>query len=117
MATLATQVVNYQGLTPAYTAAAGGGDNFVPDQDTFIVVKNGGGSPMTVTIARPGTETGGLATPDVGPISVPNASEKWLGPFPAEWFADNAGTPAGNAFMTYSAVTTVTVGVIKVPRQ
>lgn len=115
MATLATQIVSLAGLTPTFVAAAGGGDNFVPDVDTVLHVKNGGGAPITVTIGTPHTDVGGAAIADVV-VSVPASSEKEIGPFPAEEFADQAGTPKGNAFVTYSAVTSVTVAVKQYPR-
>lgn len=110
MAALATQTIVPGGLGPTYAAAAGGGDSFTPDKDTFLHVKNGGGSPITVTIAVPGTERYGVATADLA-VSVPNAGERMIGPFPADVFADSS--IAGAAAVTYSGVTSVTIGVFK----
>jgi len=110
MAALATQTIVPGGVAPSYAAAAGGGDTFVPDKDTFIHVKNGGGSPITVTVAVPGNERYGVATADVS-VSVTNAQERMIGPFPAEIFADPA--LSGSAGITYSGVTSVTIGVFK----
>jgi hypothetical protein len=116
VATLTKQPIVNTGLAPAYVPATAGGDNFTPDQDTFIHVKNGGGSSITVTVATPGTAPGGLAVAD-SVTTVPAAGERMIGPFPAEQYADPAGTPAGNAFISYSGVVTVTVGCFSAARQ
>ena len=114
MADLATQDITLAGLAPAYVAAAGGGDKIVsPDADTFLHVKNGGGSSITVTVVTPGTTIGGLALADVS-VSVPNAGERMIGTFPAEYFGNPADS--GKAAVTYSGVTTVTVGCFRARR-
>lgn len=110
MAALATQSIRRSGLNPAYAAATGGGDTCTPGANTFLHVKNGGGAPITVTIAAkaiPFTDmiVGNLA------VVVTNAQERMIGPIRPDAFADPAGTPAGSAAITYSAVTSVTVGV------
>jgi hypothetical protein len=111
MAALATQIITPQGLAPSYAAAAGGGDTFTPDVDTFIHVKNAGGSPQTVTVAVPGNERYGVATADVT-CSVPaTTGDRMIGPFPAEIFADSA--LSGAAAITYTAVTSLTIAVVK----
>jgi hypothetical protein len=117
VATLTKQAITNTGLAPSYIPATNApGDNFTPDQDTFLHVKNGGGSAITVTVATPGTAPGGLAIADVS-VSVPATSERMIGPFPAEQYADPAGTPAGNCFVTYSGITSVTVGCFSAARQ
>ena len=51
MALLTRQKITEAGLTPAYAAAGAGGDTIDnADGKTYLHVKNGGGSPMTVTI-------------------------------------------------------------------
>ncbi len=110
MATLATQLITRAGVTPALTAAAGGGDKFTPDRDTFLRIANGGGSPITVTIVTPRADALGNAVAD-NAISVTNAQERIIGPFPAEYYADPAD---GLANITYSSPTSVTVGIFKV---
>ena len=117
MATLTTQVASLAGLTPAYGAANAGGDNFVPDVDTYLHVKNTNASPKTVVVATPHTDVGGLAITDVS-VSVPaTTGEKIIGPFPAEEFGDPNGTPKGNAFITYTPdATGVTIAVVQIPR-
>jgi hypothetical protein len=111
MATLATQEIGLGGLAPAYAAAAGGGDAFTPDADTFLHVKNGSGGAITVTVATPGSLLGGaLAVPDVA-VSVPAGGERMIGPFPPSYFADSANS--GLAAITYSGVTSLTIAVLR----
>lgn len=112
MALLATQDINLAGLAPAYSAAAGGGDTFNPDEEVFIHVKNASGSSMNVTVATPNTGVGGLAIAD-SIVAVPAAGERMIGPLPPQHFgrsADGLGT------ITYSLATSVTVAVIRAKR-
>lgn len=113
MATLTVNNVTVAGFRDdnALVAAAGGGDAFAPGVDTFVRVNNGGGAPITVTFATPGT-IGGLAIADAGG-SVTNAQSRLFGPFPAELYQDPT---TGLVIVTYSAVTTVTIGVFKIAR-
>jgi len=115
MATLTVNTVNAQaGFRDdnALVAAAGGGDAFAPGADTFVRVNNGGGSPITVTFATPGT-VGGNAIADGGG-TVTNAQSKLFGPFPGGLFQDPT---TGLVTTTYSGVTSVTIGVFKIPVQ
>lgn len=108
MAALTVQNVARTGLNPTYASAAGGGDTFVNDGSTVLHVKNGGGSSITVTITSTAPATVGLAQSNVT-VSVPNAGERFIGPFPAGAFSDANGSAA----VGYSAVTTVTVAAIR----
>lgn len=111
MATLTVNQVNAQaGFRDdnALVAAAGGGDAFAPGAGTYVRINNGGGSPITVTFATPGS-VGGNAIADGGG-SVANAQSRMFGPFPAELYMDPT---TGLVTVTYSAVTSVTVGVFK----
>lgn len=115
MATLTVNTVNAQaGFRDdnALVAAAGGGDAFAPGNDTFVRINNGGGAPITVTFATPGS-IGGNAIADGGG-TVTNAQSKMFGPFPPELFADPTTSLVTT---TYSGVTTVTIGVFRIPRQ
>jgi hypothetical protein len=53
MAALTVQNIGEAGLEAAYASAGGSGDTIADDgtQRTFLHVKNGGGSDITVTIA------------------------------------------------------------------
>lgn len=112
MADLTKQAVVPGGLTPAFAAASGGGDKVVaPSPNTFLVVKNGGGSSITVTIVTPRVDPRtGLAEADAGG-SVPNGAERWFGPLHPDVYGDPAD--AGKVAVTYSGVTSVTVGAFE----
>lgn len=109
MALLSTTAVTYAGVTPTLAAAAGGGDTFTPGPNLFLFVTNGGGSPITVTVVTPGTARG-QAISDLS-VSVTNGQSRLIRISPADFFADPS-TGVGN--ITYSGVTSVTVGVFQV---
>jgi hypothetical protein len=106
MATLSVTSMSPSGtVEPALTAAAGGGDQFPNNGKTYLKVTNGGGVPITVTIVA-------QRACDQGTIhnianSVANATTELMGPF-SDRYTD------GNGFcqVTYSGVTSVTVGAI-----
>lgn len=111
MALLASQSITRAGLAAAYAAAAGGGDTFSPDKDTFLHVKNASGGALTVTIATPRTDAYGNAIAD-NAVSIPaTTGDRMIGPFPAEAYADPT---TGLASITYSGATDLTIGVFKV---
>ena len=110
LATIASESIKRAGLTPTYAAASVGGDRFVPDSQTFLHVKNGGGSPITVTVTATGKVDSDLALGNLV-VTVANASEKMIGPFPAQLFV--AADGSGLADVAYSAVTSVTVAAIR----
>lgn len=102
MALLTNQQPTLAGTAITYVAAAGGGDTIGYSPTGVLRVKNGGGSPITVTIVTPGNTQYGQADPDI-PVTVTNGTEKAIGPFPAQLAVD------GIISVTYSGVTTVTV--------
>ena len=108
MATLTYKQPTITGTDPAFAAAAGGGDKVPPNDRGYLHVKNGSGSPITVTVVTPGLDKYGQARADIA-VSVPaTTGERIIGPFPAD-LADPAD---GLVAITYSAVTTVTVSAI-----
>lgn len=110
MALLAVQSITRAGLASAYAAAAGGGDTFLPDGRTFLHVKNASGGAITVTIVTPRTDAYGNAIAD-NTVSVPaTTGDRMIGPFPAEAYADPT---TGLANITYSGVTSLTVGAFQ----
>jgi hypothetical protein len=112
MAALAKQVIGPK-LVPAYTPAAGGGDTFVPGDQTFVHAKNGSGGVITITVADALTPVpAGSAAVNNFVQTVAAGGEAMLGPFPASRFAQPAGGTPGSANMTYSGVTSLTVAVI-----
>jgi hypothetical protein len=102
-----TQVIDRNGHTPTYAAAALTGDTFSAGPSTYLHVKNGSGSSVTVTVTTPG-QFNGLT---VGPytMAVPATSEKLFGPFPPGVFTADGST----VDVAYSAVTTVTVAALQ----
>lgn len=110
-------------VTPAITgtafvpaAAAVGGDSFPnPRGNGLLYVKNAGGGSINVTIAAQAPYT---TRPADGPypsqtvsnivVLVPAGTERWIGPVSG---AFNDGN--GNAQVTYSGVTSLTVGVLQ----
>lgn len=107
IATLSVQDVTSAGTVPTYAAAAGGGDQFSNDGKTYLHVKNGGGSSINVTIASQVACSQGSTHNTV--VAVANGAEKMIGPFPPERFNDASGFVQ----VTYSAVTSVTVGAFQ----
>jgi hypothetical protein len=105
MAALTPQVVQITGTIPTHNAAAAGGDTVPAGDRTWLHVKNGGGSSVTVTLTTPGTVSG-LAIADVA-VAVGAAGEKLVGPLPSHLFGDQVA-------ITYSGVTSVTVAALKI---
>lgn len=111
MALLTAQVARLSGPAITYAAAAGGGDTFViPTDHTELRVKNGGGSPITVTLTVPGNTDYGVANP-VLTFTVAAGAEAACGPLP---IARLTNPTTGVVNVGYSAVTSVTVAVVVV---
>lgn len=105
MAVLTVQQIDLDGLTPAFAAAAGGGDSFVNTGKAYLHVKNGGAGSITVTIDSIQGCNQGFDHNAGGAIAA--AADGLFGPFPTNRF-NNA---SGQATITYTGVTSVTVGV------
>lgn len=108
MAALTTQKVTLAGTTPTYVAASAGGDTFVPGPHVFLHFKNTSGSSYNITIPTPNTLIG-LAVADAI-VTITASSERMIGPFPAQHFADPAD---GRVDVTYTGVTSLTVAVLE----
>lgn len=108
MATLAvTQLTPAGAVEPALTAAAGGGDQFPNNGRTYFKCTNGGGAPITVTVvAQRACDQGSIHSIT---NSITNATTELMGPFTDRYTDAN-----GFVQVTYSAVTTVTVGAFSV---
>lgn len=100
------------GATVSLTAAAGGGDDFPNDNEerTFFVVNNGGGGAITVTFDSVALSSYG-ADNDVAE-TVGAGVEKMFGPFHGGRYND----ANDRVSVSYSGVTTVTVGAFRLPR-
>lgn len=106
MATLTVQEITRAGTTVTLAAATGGGDKFAPGSATCLRVANGGGGAITVTVVTPNTLADSITIGDVS-VSVGAGVTRDIGPFPYEFFANPTD---GLADITYSGVTSVTVG-------
>lgn len=111
MAALATNVVPNTGLRvdDLLAAASSGGDTCQTGPGIFLLVKNGSGSAVTVTLATPQVVDGDLA---VANRDVTVAATTGQSVIPVPHLYRNSAT--GRAAITYSATTTVTVCVVKV---
>lgn len=107
MATLTVQDINASGITPSYTAASAGGDEFANDGKTMLHVKNGGVSSITVTIISQKTCNQGYQHNLT--VDVAADGEKMIGPFSAERFNNENG----RVQVQYSDVTSVTVAALQ----
>lgn len=110
MATLTVQQIAVTGITPSFASAAVGGDQFLNNGKCFLEVKNGSGGDITVTIATQAT-TGGYAVADQTVTVAATTGDKMIGPFPPDLFNDSSGYVQ----VTYSGVTSLTVGAFRLP--
>jgi hypothetical protein len=106
MAVLGVQSVPTGGLAPTFASASAGGDQAPIGKQNYLVVRNGGASPITATVVTPGTVKG-LPIADAALVVAAGGS----GFVPLDAIYRDPVT--GRAVITYSAVTSVTVGVIQ----
>jgi len=102
---------SFAGTVVVLGAANADGDILPVGPNVALLVTNGGGSPITVTIQTT-AQKGGLAVADAGG-SVPAGASRVFGPFPASLFAqaDDATDGPNKVLVDYSAVTSVTRAV------
>jgi hypothetical protein len=111
MATLTQRVVGNLGTDPTYVSAAAGGDKTVCGSGSFIIVRNGSGASITVTLVTPNSVDGDLAVAD-RTITIAAGADRAIS-LPAALYSNPADS--GLAAWTYSAVTTVTVASLRGP--
>ena len=111
MATLTTQSITRAGVAPTYASATGGGDACECGDDIFLQVKNASGGSITVTIAIPsGASTYANVAYTNTAVSVPaTTGDRMIGPI-SSLYKD---ATTGLATITYSGVTSLTVGCFK----
>jgi hypothetical protein len=97
------------GVNLAGVAANAGGDAFPNTGAEVIVIKNGSGSPITLTVVTPAL-VDGLAVTDLA-VVIGAGETRMVGPFPSGTYADPT---TGAVSLTYSAVTTVNITIVKV---
>ena len=111
MAVIPTTSISAPGLisTPAALGIAAVGPDTVvsPDQGTTLVVFNGSGGAITVTIADPGaTPAGNAGTPTARSVAAGSLGFFPIGPA-------NVDPTTGVATVTYSATTSVRVAAVR----
>ncbi len=104
---LNVQRLTSAGLTPSFDAADPAGDKFANSGRTFLVVKNGAGSSVTVTVDSQKKCDQGFDH-DIT-VEVPAGSEKWIGPLDPNRFNNSSG----QVEVSYSAATSVTVAAVQ----
>ena len=109
MATLGYQSSQPTGTALNLVAASAGGDKLPSSDSGALVVRNGGASPVTVTLVTPAQTKYGQADPDV-PVVVAAGATTLIGPLPKDLENPSDGLVA----FTYSAVTSVTVGAVTI---
>jgi hypothetical protein len=102
MALVATVPITLAAPTLTYVAASGGGDKFVPDENTVLLIKNGSGSSITATIVTPYAPLG-LTLSDPA-YTIAAGAEVAVGAFAPPYWANSAG----QADITWSLATSVT---------
>jgi hypothetical protein len=107
MALLNPQAINLNGTTITFSSASAGGDQFANTGRELLLVRNGGASSVTTTVAAQGRYRG-VPFSNVT-LTVPAGGEVIAGPFPPEVFND----ANGRVNLSYSAVTSVTVAVLQ----
>lgn len=107
MADLDAEQIQVTGTDPTYSAAAAGGDTVPTGDDIYVHVKNDDASQHTVTVVTPGT----VAGQDIGDVAVaiPAGEARFIGPLTREHF----GNADRRADLTYDAVTSVTLAVLR----
>jgi hypothetical protein len=107
--TLTVNDIDTSGIDqPATLAAANAdGSKWVGSGREFLMVENGSGGEITVTVAA--QENCNLGFSHNIAVAIPAGEGKSIGPFAPAIYED----AAGDCHVTFSAVTTVTVAVFK----
>ncbi|MEO8483328.1 MAG: hypothetical protein ABI634_14035 [Acidobacteriota bacterium] len=108
MAILAVQQITKAGITPTFAAAAGGGDSFQFGGNEHVEVVNGGGGGINVTVpAQQACGTFGVSNTAHDIVVAVGAGARAKIKVPPVGYVD----ANGRVQLTYSGVTTVTVGI------
>jgi hypothetical protein len=109
MALLTVVDISRAGVVADGAAAAGGGDKFANTGKELLLVKNGSGAPITVTLVTASTsDPEGLAITDKT-VVVGAGVTTAIGPFPQGIYND----ADGNVNFSYSGVTSLTVKALR----
>jgi hypothetical protein len=105
MANLSPATPNQAGIAGALAAASAGGDAFVPTGRTWIEFNNGSGAPITVYFAL---FADGITIAQGRSVSIPAGARRLIHLTNTGPYTDPAD---GKVKMTYSGVSSLTVGV------
>ncbi len=110
MPTVVAQEIVRAGVTPLFVAATADGDRVRPAHTMFLRVRNTGGAPVTVSPAPSFVNAIGCPSLPTA-VAVPAGQERWLGPFPPEFY----GASDGLMGVLYSDATDVAICVLDLP--
>lgn len=105
MATINQVQAKISGTVLTSTAATAGPDKVLPGDsgaNVYVLIQNGSGSAVTVSVADPGKTKYGQNNPVIPSVSVPAAGIAVLGPIPADLKQSD-----GYVNLTASATTSV----------
>lgn len=108
---LTLQEIVRTGVTPALVAGVSADGHYFDNrsQDVYIQVKNGDGSPITVTINTPGL-IDGMAIPDLEVVVPATTGDKLIGPFRNDLYGQAEQALSKAVLVDLSADTSVTLG-------
>lgn len=106
MADITVQTISRSGLEATYQACAGGGDKFVNTGVEFIHIKNVDVADKTLTMALQATVDGQSVAAKT--VVITAGEERLVGPFPTAY-----NDSQSKVNLTYSAVTSLTIAVLK----
>lgn len=101
------------GLEPVYEAANADGEQFEGTSKEYAEIINAGGGACEVTVPTPASQDGQSLEDLV--VSVPAGETRKIGPFPARSYNVQTGADAGQVYLDFDQVTSVTIGVFKLP--
>ena len=107
MGSYTVQEVVRAGVVPTENAVAAS-DTFSNDGHTILIVTNGSGGSVNVTLTTPGT-VDGLAVAD-RVVAVGNGVKKAIGPFPRSLYNDSDG----KVTVAYDGTTSVTAMALSI---
>ena len=110
MAKLTPVQAQLAGAAVTMAAASAGGDTLDGSDNVAVLVTNGGGSSINVTVTVPGKTRAGQDEPDVT-VAVAAGASKIIGPL-ADFLEDRATDRL--VHIGYSSVTSVTVAALKI---
>lgn len=109
MATVSAAGITRDGTAVTYATASGGGDKVKPGDGVFLLVKNGSGSSLTVTISGVGQTSYGVDNPDKT-FTVAAGADKAIPLLTAYGDPDDSGL----ASIGWSTTTTVTFAALRI---